>query len=107
VAKAATKKETLRKMDGSGEAEIAVNTDLSTDTGRADALCPTCGKVVEGHKCRLCGNVKTINQVSGQLIWMRGGRLVRAFHDEKQAYVRIARENGIPEEKWPKEFRGD
>lgn len=103
----AIKRETLRAMDGSGEIEIEDKQDLTTTAGRANAICPTCGKLVEGHKCRLCGAVKTINSVSGNLIWMRNGRLVRAFHDEKQAYIQMAKLHGISEEEWPKEFRED
>jgi predicted ATP-dependent serine protease len=72
-----------------------------------ESICPSCGAdgdVIEG-KCRKCGARKTINQVSGNVIWMRNGRIVRAFEDERQAYVRIAEQYGIPREQWPEDFR--
>ena len=70
-----------------------------------DALCPTCGKPVEGHKCRLCGATKTVNQVSGNIMWMRNGRLIAAFHDEKKAWVAMAEAHGIPQDQWPEKFK--
>ncbi len=100
-------KKRLRANDGSGEDEIEVNEDLSTEEGRANAICPTCGVFVESHRCRLCGAVKTINGVSKQLIWMRNGRLVKGFIDEKQAFVQMARKWDIPKDDWPKEFLED
>lgn len=72
----------------------------------AEAICPSCGKEVPTHKCRFCGAVKTINNVSGNVIWMKNGRLVGAFRDERDAYIKMARQHGIPEKKWPKKFRG-
>lgn len=70
------------------------------------AICPGCGKEVEdGRKCRFCGATKTINQVSGNEIWMRNGRVVKAFADSRQAYVTMATQYGIPEDQWPEEFR--
>jgi ribosomal protein L32 len=38
------------------------------------AICPSCGKAVATHRCNLCGAEKTVNQVSGNEIWMRNGR---------------------------------
>jgi ribosomal protein L24E len=70
----------------------------------AEAICP-CGKPVETHKCRFCGATKSINQASGHVIWMRNGRVVRAFQDEKKAYVEMAEQYGIPEAEWPEQFR--
>ncbi len=78
---------------------------VTTEAHPADVLCPTCGKVVEGHKCRLCGATKTVNQVSGKIMWMRNGRLVAAFHDEKAAWLRAAREHNIPRSEWPEKFK--
>ena len=72
-----------------------------------ETICPTCGPdgdVIEG-KCRMCGARRTVNQVSGNVIWMRNGRIVRAFVDALRAYVDMARRYGIPEEQWPEEFR--
>jgi len=71
----------------------------------ADAICPTCGVEVENGKCRLCGARRCINDVSGNCIWMRNGRLVAAFKDEKQAYVKMAAEWDIPHDRWPEKFR--
>lgn len=71
-----------------------------------DAICP-CGKEVVGHKCRFCGATKTINSVSGNLMWMRNGRLISAFRDEKQAYVEMAKKWGISKSRWPKKFVGE
>jgi len=70
-----------------------------------EAICPTCNKGVEGHKCRFCGATKSINQVSGNLIWMRNGRVVSAFKDEKMAWVTMAQRNDIPKDEWPEKFR--
>lgn len=72
---------------------------------RAEAICPTCGVDVDGHKCRLCGAGKTISSVSGNVIWMRNGRVVAAFRDEKQAFINMAERHGIPEKEWPERFR--
>lgn len=72
-----------------------------------ESLCPACGPdgdVING-KCRLCGARKTINGVSGNVIWMRNGRIVRAFEDERQAYVQMARKYGIPRDKWPADIQ--
>jgi hypothetical protein len=60
---------------------------------------------MDGHKCRFCGVTKTINQVSGNAIFMRNGRIVSAFTDEKTAYVQMAQKYQIPQEMWPKRFR--
>lgn len=70
-----------------------------------DAICPSCGVEVETHRCRLCGATKTINSVSGNVIWMRNGRIVKAFHDAKDAYVQMASKYQIPRTQWPEEFR--
>lgn len=76
-----------------------------TPEERADAICPTCGVGVSGHKCRLCGATKSVNAASGNQIWMRNGRLIAAFRDGREAYVRMASQYGIPENEWPEEFR--
>ena len=73
----------------------------------SDAICPTCAKPVEGHRCRLCGATKAINDVSGNVIWMRNGRLICAFADARRAYVQMAIRCEIPKELWPEEFKGD
>ena len=71
----------------------------------AEAICPTCGKPVPTHKCVLCGATKSINSVSGNVIWMRNGRVVAAFRDEKDAYVRMAVQYGIPASEYPERFK--
>lgn len=70
-----------------------------------NAICPSCGVEVENYKCRLCGARLTINSVSGNAIWMRNGRVVSAFEDEKKAYIEMAKRYGIPVERWPEQFR--
>lgn len=72
----------------------------------AEGICPKCLKPVTGHMCRLCGATKAINDASGNVIWMLNGRVVGAFRDEKEAYVRMAARSGIPESEWPERFRG-
>lgn len=83
--------------------EVVVKEKKSKST--IDDVCPSCGKEVENAKCRLCGARKTINSVSGNVIWMRNGRIVRAFHDEKEAYVQMATLHNIPRDRWPEEFK--
>ena len=67
-------------------------------------ICPTCGVPVKGHKCRLCGATKTINSVSGNEIWMRNGRIVRAFKDARFAWLEMAKKYQIPYAEWPVAF---
>lgn len=71
----------------------------------AETICPGCGKEVETHKCRFCGATKCISSVTGQVIWMRNGRVVEAFQDEKNAYIEMAKRYGIDESRWPERFR--
>jgi len=75
------------------------------DADPIEALCPSCGVDVETHRCRLCGATRTVNQVSGKIIWMKNGRVIRAFEDSKHAYVEMAKVHGIPQERWPEAFR--
>ena len=72
-----------------------------------DSICPSCGPNgdIRDEKCRKCGARKTINDVSGNVIWMRNGRVVRAFADERKAYVGMAVLYHVPEDQWPEEFR--
>jgi len=73
----------------------------------SDSICPGCLVRVIENKCRLCGARKTINSVSGNVIWMRNGRIVPggAFQDDKNAYVQMAQRSGIPMSEWPEKFR--
>ena len=72
-----------------------------------ESICPSCGPDgdIINSKCRKCGARKTINSVSGNVIWMRNGRIVRAFEDSRRAYVDMAIKYGIAPERWPEEFR--
>lgn len=79
-------------------------TPEQAEKAAAESICP-CGNEVTTHKCRLCGAVKTINAVTGNVIWMRNGRVVKAFRDDKDAYIKMAIKHGIPRENWPKRFR--
>jgi hypothetical protein len=74
---------------------------------QADSICPACKVLVSNHRCRLCGARKTINSVSGNVIWMRNGRIVPggAFQDDKTAWVQMAIANSIPKDQWPEKFR--
>jgi len=72
-----------------------------------ESICPSCGPdgdIING-KCRLCGARKTINSVSGNVIWMRNGRIVRAFEDERKAFVEMAEKHNLPRDQWPEDFR--
>lgn len=71
----------------------------------AEAFCPKCLKLVEDHRCRLCGATKAINDASGNVIWMLNGRVVAAFRDERAAYVNMAERCGIPRSEWPERFQ--
>jgi len=73
----------------------------------AEAICPTCGKPVPTHRCRFCGATKSINSVSGNVIWMINGKVICAFMDARQAYIQMAIKYGIPKSEWPEKFRDD
>ena len=68
------------------------------------AICP-CGTEGVDYRCVNCGATRHINSVSGNLTWMRNGRIAAAFHDERAAYIEMANEHGIPRERWPEQFR--
>lgn len=70
-----------------------------------DYICPSCG-VTTFYRCRLCGATRSTNAVSGNVIWMRNGRVLAAFRDAAHAWVRMAERYGIPAEQWPEQFRG-
>lgn len=70
----------------------------------SDAICPRCQREVSTHRCHLCGSVRTVNAVSGNVVWMLNGRVVEAFHDERSAYIQVAQRCGIPVSEWPKRF---
>jgi len=68
-------------------------------------LCPACGIKVMGHRCTQCRATVEIQPVNGMLIWMRNGRVVRAFRSEHKAYVEVATEMGIPSSEWDEAYR--
>ena len=59
-------------------------------------LCPSCGIDVPQHRCPQCRATFEIQPVNGMVIWMRNGRVVRAFKNPKAAYVETANKYGIP-----------
>jgi hypothetical protein len=72
-----------------------------------ELICPGCGKPVstENPKCRFCGARQTINSVTGNIIWMRNGKVVSAFADEKAAYLSMAETWHVPRDLWPARFK--
>ena len=67
---------------------------------------PECnGDLNDDDMCRSCGATRQLSQVSGNVIWTRGGKVVAAFQDEKDQWVAMATRNGIPEDDWPERFR--
>lgn len=77
--------------------------DVEAAEKEGEAICP-CGTEKVVYRCNSCGATRHLNPVSGHLAWMRNGRLVSSFHDEKDAYVSMAGKWDIPKERWPKEF---
>ncbi len=69
-----------------------------------ESLCP-CGQEGVGYKCPKCGSTQHVSPVNGNVTWMRNGRIVRAFHDEKAAFVEMATNHGIPKDRWPIQFQ--
>ena len=68
--------------------------------------CEICGKAgLVDNKCRLCGVEKRI--IRDLLTWIRDGKILKCFQLEKEAFIQMARGQGIPEEEWPEEYRGD
>lgn len=99
----------MKKVKAKEAVEVeapAVAVETVAQKMAAEAFCPKCLKAVEGHRCRLCGATKAINDVSGNVIWMLNGRVVAAFRDERAAYVNMAERCGIPRGEWPERFRG-
>lgn len=67
---------------------------------------PECnGDLSEEGMCRQCGATRQINPLSGNVMWTRGGRILAAFQDEKDQWVKMAKRNGVPEADWPERFR--
>lgn len=63
------------------------------------------GDLNEENKCCKCGAERKISQVSGNIIWVRNGRVVAAFQDEKDQFLKVAERYNIPPEQWPERFR--
>ena len=89
--------------------KLAVADDSDGLSQRLDAglICPGCGKYVVNDKCRCCGARKTTNQVSGQVIWMRNGRVVHGgvVGTDNHASVTKAFQNSIPKDEWPEQHK--
>jgi hypothetical protein len=49
--------------------------------------------------------MRQINLSTGNIIWVRNGKVVAAFDDEKEAYRASAKRNGIPMERWPDKYK--
>lgn len=68
--------------------------------------CYICGGDLDDEKvCRSCGAAMQVSQVSGNIIWVRAGRVLAAFQDEKDQWVKMAKRCNIPEADWPERFR--
>ena len=65
-----------------------------------ERLCPACGTAVYTHRCLGCRATVEVQPVNGMVVWMRNGRLVRAFRNEHKAYVEVATKMGIPSSEW-------
>lgn len=78
--------------------------DVEAAKNSGEMICP-CGEENVDYRCAKCGATKHVNPVSGNVSWMKNGRLVRAFKDEKDAYIQMANDHGIPKERWPSQFR--
>ena len=67
---------------------------------------PECnGDLNEDSMCRNCGATRQISPVSGNIMWVLRGKVVAAFQDEKDQWVKMAERNGIPEADWPERFK--
>lgn len=66
--------------------------------------CPACDEYLIDNKCRLCGMEKTFSNTSGNVIFMRKGRVYSAPQDESDAIERMhenypqTKENGNGED---------
>jgi hypothetical protein len=58
-----------------------------------------------GNKCRLCGAERRIEPNSGNLMWWRGGAILKCFELEREAFVKMATAQGMPVEEWPEKYR--
>lgn len=68
--------------------------------------CYICGGTLDEERtCRACGTAMQVSQTSGNIIWVRGGRVLAAFQDEKDEWVKMARRCQIPEADWPERFQ--
>ena len=84
--------------------DIAPSVDETLTAVEEQFICPKCGAQTN-YRCRLCGATRTTNAVSGNVIWMLNGRVVAAFKDSREAWVRMATEYRIPREEWPVAFQ--
>ena len=63
------------------------------------------GDLNDDDMCRLCGARRQINLSTGNIIWVRRGKLVAAFDDELEAYIAMAQAWEIPMDQWPEKYR--
>ena len=67
--------------------------------------CPSCEKAIRGLKCDSCGAEMSINQNSGNVIWMRRGRVILAPDDKKEQWIKHAEAWAVEKDQWPDEFK--
>ena len=69
--------------------------------------CPGCGAAVVLPKCTACGAEQRVNPASGNIMWLRRGRVLAAFEDEKAQWEAMAARYGIArgDPRTPEKFR--
>lgn len=68
--------------------------------------CYPCGEEMKDLiRCTKCGAERQISQTTGNVIWMRRGRLISAFQDEKEAWIEMAKRWKVSRELWPDRFK--
>lgn len=54
--------------------------------------CISCGKEMDSLACGFCGAEKKLNKTSGNLLWMKNGRVISAPVEEEEARERMYRD---------------
>jgi hypothetical protein len=67
-------------------------------------VCFQCKSELADNVCPNCGLERTFSP-DGNIMWWRGGRVIAVPQEEKEAWVRMAKRSGIPEEDWPEKYR--
>ena len=69
--------------------------------------CPFCKKIMDPPKCRSCGAEQKLDESTGNVIWMRRGRLLAAPADEKAHWEQHADKHGIEKDdpRYPEKFK--